>query len=87
MQPVLTDSARKVLEDAQQEARALSQEFVGTEHMLLAMLKCSNCQVSRQLRQHHVDREGVRAQLLSVMGFSESSEKSAASCVQATITP
>ena len=45
MQPVLTDSARKVLDDAQAEARALNQEFVGTEHMLLAMLKCSNCQV------------------------------------------
>jgi ATP-dependent Clp protease ATP-binding subunit ClpC len=73
MQPVLTDSARKVLDDAQKEARALNQEFVGTEHMLLAMLACSHCQVSRLLRQHHVDRDSVRAQLLAVMDFAETS--------------
>lgn len=71
MQPVLTDSARKVLDDAQKEARALNQEFVSTEHMLLALLTCSNCQVSRLLRQHHVDRDAVRASLLGVMDFSE----------------
>jgi len=71
MQPALTDSARKVLDDAQTQARALNQEFVGTEHMLLALLMCSNCQVSRLLRQHHVDRDAVRASLLSIMDFSE----------------
>jgi ATP-dependent Clp protease ATP-binding subunit ClpC len=73
MQPALTDSVRKVLDDAQKEARALNQEFVGTEHMLLAMLTCSNCQVSRLLRQYHVDRDAVRAQLLAVMSYAEES--------------
>jgi ATP-dependent Clp protease ATP-binding subunit ClpC len=71
MQPQLTDSARRVLDQAQAEARALNQEFVGTEHVLLAMLVCHNCHVSRILRQHHVDREAVRAQLLSVLPYSE----------------
>ena len=71
MQPVLTDSARKVLDDAQTEARALNQEFVGTEHMLLAMLSCHGCQVSRVLRQHHVDRDAVRTHLLSILPYSE----------------
>jgi ATP-dependent Clp protease ATP-binding subunit ClpC len=71
MQPALTESTRRVLDDAQKEARALNQEFVGTEHMLLAMLTCSNCQVSRLLRQYHVDRDAVRARLLSELPFAE----------------
>ena len=73
MQPQLTDSTRKVLDQAQTEARNLNQEFVGTEHLLLGMLGCHNCHVSRVLRQHHVDRDGVRAQLLSVLGYAEES--------------
>lgn len=71
MQPQLTDSARKVLDQAQQEARTLNQEFVGSEHMLLAMLGCHGCHVSRVLRQHHVDRDAVRTQLLSFLPYSE----------------
>jgi ATP-dependent Clp protease ATP-binding subunit ClpC len=73
MQPQLTDSTRKVLDQAQTEARSLNQEFVGTEHMLLAMLGCHNCHVSRVLRQHHVDRDAVRTQLLSVLAYAEDS--------------
>lgn len=71
MQPQLTDSARKVLDQAQHEARALNQEFVGSEHMLLALLNCHGCHVSRVLRQHHVDRDSVRTQLLSFLPYSE----------------
>lgn len=71
MQPQLTDSARKVLDQSQVEARNLNQEFVGTEHMLLAMLTCHACHVSRVLRQHHVDRDAVRAQLLAVLPYAE----------------
>ena len=71
MQPQLTDSTRKVLDQAQTEARNLNQEFVGTEHLLLGMLGCHNCHVSRVLRQHHVDREAVRTQLLTVLGYAE----------------
>lgn len=71
MQPQLTESTRKVLEQAQQEARTLNQEFVGSEHVLLALLGCHACHVSRVLRQHHVDRDAVRAQLLAVLPYSE----------------
>ena len=34
-----TDKARKVLVLAQEEARMLHQPYVGTEHVLLALLK------------------------------------------------
>jgi ATP-dependent Clp protease ATP-binding subunit ClpC len=71
MQPPLTNSARKVLDDAQVEARHLNQEFVGTEHLLLALLKSSGTHASRALRAQHIDKDAVRSSLLSVMSYSE----------------
>src|SRR4051794_9045176 len=67
----LSEGTRKVLDQAQQEARSLNQEFVGTEHLLLAVLKISGTQAQRILRQHAVDREGMRSQLLAVLPYSE----------------
>jgi ATP-dependent Clp protease ATP-binding subunit ClpC len=71
MQPQLTECVRRVLDQAQAEARALNQEFVGTEHMVLALLKSHGCQVSRVLNMQHVDREAVRSDMLAVMPYSE----------------
>jgi ATP-dependent Clp protease ATP-binding subunit ClpC len=71
MHQPLTDSARKVLDQAQAEARALNQEFVSTEHLLLAMLQVPGTQASRALRLHHVDKDALRTQLLSVLPYSE----------------
>ena len=68
----LSDGTRKVLDQAQHEARALNQEFVGTEHMMLAILQASGTLALRTLRQHHVDKDAVRSQLLSVMPYSDS---------------
>jgi ATP-dependent Clp protease ATP-binding subunit ClpC len=67
----LTDNARKIIDQAQVEARQLNQEFVGTEHVLLALLHTSGTQAARILRQQHVDRDALRSQLLSVMPFSD----------------
>jgi ATP-dependent Clp protease ATP-binding subunit ClpC len=67
----LTDNARKVLDQAQAEARALNQEFVGTEHLLLAVLHVPGTQALRILRQQHVDKDALRSQLLSVMSYSD----------------
>jgi len=67
----LTDNTRKVIDQAQVEARQLNQEFVGTEHLLLALLHTSGTQAGRILRQQHVDRDALRSELLSVMPFSD----------------
>lgn len=50
-----TDKARKVLVLAQEEARALRQPYVGTEHVLLALLK---------------EKEGLAAQALDHLGVT-----------------
>jgi ATP-dependent Clp protease ATP-binding subunit ClpC len=71
MQPQLTESARKVLDEAQVEARHLNQEFVGTEHLLLALLKSQGTHATRAMRAQHIDKEMVRSDLLAVMPYSE----------------
>ena len=38
-----TETARQILEDAQSEAARLSSDEVGTEHLLLAILKVQSC--------------------------------------------
>jgi ATP-dependent Clp protease ATP-binding subunit ClpC len=67
----LSEGMRKLLDQAQHEARALNQEFVGTEHMMLAILQGSGTHATRILRSHHVDKDAVRSKLLSVLAFSE----------------
>jgi ATP-dependent Clp protease ATP-binding subunit ClpC len=71
MNQTLSDNVRKVLDQAQAEARALNQEFVGTEHLLLALLNTKGTQATRLLRQQHVDAETLRSQLLAVMSYSD----------------
>lgn len=67
----LTNSARQVLDDAQNEARKMNQQFVSTEHMALAVLARHGTLASRLLQSHRVDREAVRTDMLTVMPFSE----------------
>jgi|SRR5947207_9391878 len=70
LQP-LTDIAKKVFEQAQAEARGLNQEFVGTEHLLLAILAQSGTNTSRLLRQYHVDKDALVSQIRSILPYSE----------------
>jgi ATP-dependent Clp protease ATP-binding subunit ClpC len=50
-----TDQARRVVVQAQEEARALGHDYIGTEHILLGLLS---------------EREGLAAQALSSLGIS-----------------
>lgn len=67
----LSEGMRKLLDQSQQEARALNQEFVSTEHMMLGILQISGTHAQRILRSHHVDKDAVRSQLLSVLPYSD----------------
>jgi ATP-dependent Clp protease ATP-binding subunit ClpC len=49
-----TDRARRVMEEANQEAKRLNHEFVGTEHLLLGMLR---------------EGSGVAASVLRIVGL------------------
>ena len=71
MHQPLSNAAKAALEAAQQEARSLNQEFVGTEHLLLGIIAGSGTIATRLLRQYHVDRDALRTQIRSTLPFSE----------------
>ncbi|MBR5259954.1 MAG: NDP-hexose 4-ketoreductase, partial [Eggerthellaceae bacterium] len=54
-----TDKARKVLVLAQDEARALHQPYVGTEHILLGLIKENDGLAAQALDRLNVGYEGV----------------------------
>ena len=50
MREAFTRTLRQVMGFAQQEARERHQEFVGTEHLFLAALRCRECEAETTLR-------------------------------------
>lgn len=65
-----TDCTRSIIQQAQSEARELNQEFVGTEHLAIALLKVSTCEAVRALHTQHVDHNAARTTLRSMMNHS-----------------
>jgi ATP-dependent Clp protease ATP-binding subunit ClpC len=61
MQPSATAALRSVLDAAQAEARQRNQEFVSTEHLLLALLASSAGQAGQIIRQQRVPIDALRS--------------------------
>jgi ATP-dependent Clp protease ATP-binding subunit ClpC len=58
-----TSSARQALELARKEAPRLNHNFIGTEHVLLGLLKLESGGVPNVLKRMKVDREELRLQV------------------------
>jgi ATP-dependent Clp protease ATP-binding subunit ClpC len=63
-----TDQARRVIVAAQDEARLLDHNYIGTEHILLGLLREGEGQVARTLASLGVSLEAVRAQVEEIIG-------------------
>ncbi len=63
-----TDSARRVVAAAQDEARALGHGYIGTEHVLLGLLRQNDSVGGRVLHGAGVDHDHVRAGVQSIVG-------------------
>ena len=63
-----TPSAKRVLEQAMQEAREGQSRLVGTEHLLMAILKDGNCVASRIISTLGVSMQKIYTQLNSAIG-------------------
>jgi ATP-dependent Clp protease ATP-binding subunit ClpA len=63
-----TDEARAVVRRSQDEARGLRHRYIGTEHLLLAMLAGSSGPGARALRESGVDAADIRRRVLSIVG-------------------
>jgi len=76
MEPELTPRARRVLENSIKESEKLGYNYVGTEHILLAIMKETDSVAVRILIDANVDPERIFADLLKVIS-EESPLKSA----------
>ena len=63
MREALTDQLTRALVEAQKEARALNQEFVGTEHLLLGLLSVGDTEALAGLKLAGVERDALRKRM------------------------
>ena len=60
----LTPRCKKALELALREALHLGHKYIGTEHLLLGLVRDEDCSAAKLLAARGVDRERVRAEVL-----------------------
>ena len=66
-----TERARHVVVFAQDEARALNHNYIGTEHILLGLLRQDEGLAARTLKSLGVTLEGARGQVAQIVGFGD----------------
>ncbi len=70
-----TETARQILEDAQAEATRLSSDEVGTEHLLLAILKIQSCVAVRLMQIEKINIQKVYIDILMTCGMDANAAK------------
>ena len=63
-----TDRARRVVVLAQEEARLLNHNYIGTEHILLGLIHEGEGVAARALEELGIDLESVRTQVVEIIG-------------------
>src|SRR5512139_689588 len=63
-----TDRARRVVVLAQEEARMLNHNYIGTEHILLGLIHEGEGVAAKALESLGISLEGVRAQVQQIIG-------------------
>jgi ATP-dependent Clp protease ATP-binding subunit ClpA len=76
----LTDQSRAVIANAQEAARAYNHRYVGTEHILLALLK-TPCAAAQVLRSFGIGADQVDARVMSMIGMGDASEATASAAL------
>ncbi|MBU4178453.1 MAG: ATP-dependent Clp protease ATP-binding subunit [Actinobacteria bacterium] len=68
-----SDSARRVVVLAQEEARKLNHNYIGTEHLLLGLIQEGEGVAAKALEAAQIELEAVRSQVVDVIGRGSSS--------------
>jgi hypothetical protein len=68
---VATERARRVVAMAEEEAQALGSHYIGTEHLLLGLLREERGRAAEMLRRFGLTTERVRTQITRTVGQSE----------------
>ena len=66
-----TERARKVVVSAQEEARRFNHNYIGTEHLLLGLLRKKEAVAAQTLNSLGVTLKDVRGQVESIVGHGE----------------
>ena len=66
-----TADARQVIVLAQREARTLNHNYIGTEHILLAVIQQDDGEAAKSLESLGISLEGVRSQVEEILGQGE----------------
>jgi len=74
MQMYLTPRAKRVFDSAHEEARRLKDEYVGTEHLFLAVGEEKEGPAAKVLRQNGINKEKVYRALQSIRGTQRITE-------------
>ena len=72
---VMSPRAESILRDAEEIAQILEHQEVGTEHLLLAILRDVECVAARLLHTMGVNLQKIYTDLLSIMGIPEDKSK------------
>ncbi len=71
----LTENARKAVETAAAEAEQLRQGFIGTEHLLLGILRQPDCGGARILRGQGADLNDIYTDIAAIFGHPVSGDR------------
>jgi ATP-dependent Clp protease ATP-binding subunit ClpC len=63
-----SDAARRAVVDAQEEARGLGHNYIGTEHLLLGIMSQGGGAGARLLQMFEIPTDWVRARILEMIG-------------------
>ena len=66
-----SDRARRVVVAAQEEARALGHDHIGTEHLLLGLIQEGHGVASKALEALGIDAEGLRGRVVGIVGTGQ----------------
>ena len=68
MKPIFSQNARLSISAAVKEAGALGHTCIGSEHILLGILKQSECEAAKLLKKFGIEYENVRADVKERLG-------------------
>jgi len=63
-----TERARRVVVLAQEEARQLNHSYIGTEHLLLGLMRDGGSDAAQALQQLEISQDAVREQVIEIIG-------------------
>ncbi len=66
-----SEEAQKILLQAKEEMQLLSHPYVGSEHLLLAILKDQNQSLAKRLKNYAITYERFRKELIDVVGIGK----------------